>query len=332
MANGVTRHLSGGFPKITMTKIKTILVTGGAGFLGSHLCARLLREGARVVALDNLLTGNKKNIADLLKHPRFSFVHGDITKKIPDIKNLSHIVNLACPASPVQYLCDPIFTWKTSVWGIANLLELARAKKIPLLHSSTSEVYGDPLEHPQTEKYWGNVNSIGPRACYDEGKRAAETICFDYVRQYGTAVKVARIFNTYGPQMAVDDGRVVSNFIWQALQGRSLTVYGRGAQTRSLCYVDDLIEGLWLFLQTPDKITGPINLGNPEEYTIRELAEKIIALTGSHSKIITRPLPADDPQRRRPDISLAKKILHWQPQVKLEEGLQKTIKYFQALI
>lgn len=331
MASGSTRHLSGCFSTLTMTKIKTILVTGGAGFLGSHLCARLLAEGARVIAFDNLVTGNKKNIAPLLKHPRFSFVRGDVTKKIPTIKGLTHIVNLACPASPVHYGRDPIFTWKTNVLGIANILELARVKKIPLLHASTSEVYGDPLQHPQTEKYWGNVNPIGSRACYDEGKRAAETLCFDYRRQFGTAVKVARIFNTYGSHMAVDDGRVVSNFIWQALRGRPLTIYGRGQQTRSLCYVDDLIEGLWRFLQTADEIIGPINIGNSEEHTIRELAEKIIALTGSRSKIIMRPLPADDPQRRCPDISLAKKFLRWQPQVSWEDGLRKTIKYFQTL-
>lgn len=305
---------------------KTILVTGGGGFLGSHLCERLLSEGHDVICLDNFFTGRKANIRHLLQHPGFEMVRHDVT--FPIYMEVDQIYNLACPASPVHYQHDAIQTTKTCVHGAINMLGLAKRLQVPMLQASTSEVYGDPEVHPQVETYWGNVNPIGVRSCYDEGKRCAETLCFDYSRQLDLSIKVVRIFNTYGPRMHPHDGRVVSNFIVQALQGKDITIYGDGAQTRSFCFVDDLIEGLVRMMATPHDVTGPINLGNPNEFTIRELAEQVIDLTGCASKLVNEPLPEDDPQRRRPDISLAKKTLDWEPHVKLVDGLRATIEYF----
>jgi UDP-glucuronate decarboxylase len=307
-----------------------VLVTGGAGFLGSHLCERLVGAGHYVLCVDNFFTGTKENVAHLLSNPRFELVRHDIT--FPLYVEVDEIYNLACPASPIHYQYDPVQTTKTSVHGAINMLGLAKRVKAKILQASTSEVYGDPKVHPQTEQYWGHVNPIGFRSCYDEGKRCAETLFFDYRRQHNVRVKVARIFNTYGPRMHPNDGRVVSNFIVQGLKGEPITIYGDGSQTRSFCFVDDLIDGLLKLMQTPDDFTGPVNLGNPNEFTIRQLADKVIELTGSKSKLDFRPLPSDDPMQRQPDISLAKKTLGWQPQVRLEEGIRKTIQYFQTLL
>ena len=309
---------------------KRILVTGGAGFLGSHLCERLLNEGHEVLCVDNFYTGRKANIAHLLNNPYFEVIRHDIT--FPLYVEVDEIYHLACPASPVHYQFDPVQTTKTSVHGSINMLGLAKRLKIKILLASTSEVYGDPTVHPQPETYWGNVNPIGPRACYDEGKRCAETLFFDYYRQHRLKIKVARIFNTYGPRMHPNDGRVVSNFIVQALKGEDITVYGDGKQTRSFCYVDDMIDGLIRLMNTGDDFTGPVNLGNPEEYSILELAEAIIRLTGSKSRIVFKPLPPDDPRQRCPDITLARKVLNWQPTTPLEEGLKRTIEYFRNLL
>jgi UDP-glucuronate decarboxylase len=307
-----------------------VLVTGGAGFLGSHLCERLVGAGHYVLCIDNFFTGTKENVAHLLSNPRFELVRHDIT--FPLYVEVDEIYNLACPASPIHYQYDPVQTTKTSVHGAINMLGLAKRVKAKILQASTSEVYGDPKVHPQTEQYWGHVNPIGFRSCYDEGKRCAETLFFDYRRQHNVRVKVARIFNTYGPRMHPNDGRVVSNFIVQGLKGEPITIYGDGSQTRSFCFVDDLIDGLLKLMQTQDDFTGPVNLGNPNEFTIRQLADKVIELTGSKSKLDFRPLPSDDPMQRQPDISLAKKTLGWQPQVRLEEGIRKTIHYFQTLL
>lgn len=307
---------------------KRVLVTGGAGFLGSHLCARLLREDCAVVCLDNLYCGNYENIRPLEGNPGFSFVRGDVTE--PVTVYADEIYNLACPASPPHYQKYPVETMKTSVLGAMNLLELARRTWARIFQASTSEIYGDPAVHPQVENYWGNVNTVGIRSCYDEGKRAAETLFLDYHRFYGVDIRVVRIFNTYGPQMHPKDGRVVSNFIMQALRGEPITVYGEGEQTRSFCYVSDLIEG-FLRMMAKEGFTGPVNLGNPGEFTVRELAEKVLALTGSTSPIVHRPLPSDDPKVRRPDITLAKKELGWEPAIALEEGLTKTIPYFDRI-
>lgn len=312
------------------TDARRILVTGGAGFLGSHLCDRLLADGHEVLCLDNFYTGRKRNIAHLLQHERFELVRHDVT--FPVYLEVDEIYNLACPASPVHYQNDPVQTLKTSVHGAINMLGLAKRLRIPIFQASTSEVYGDPTVHPQTEKYWGNVNPLGIRSCYDEGKRAAETLFFDYHRQHGLQIKVARIFNTYGPRMHPNDGRVVSNFIVQALQGQNITIYGEGVQTRSFCYVDDLIEGFVRLMNTGPDFTGPVNLGNPGEFSILQLAEKVIELTGSKSKLVHKPLPADDPTQRCPDISLAKKSLGWEPTVFLEPGLKRTIEYFDELL
>jgi UDP-glucuronate decarboxylase len=309
---------------------KRILVTGGAGFLGSHLCERLLEAGHDVLCVDNYFTGRKDNIAHLLGNPHFEAMRHDVT--FPLYVEVDEIYNLACPASPIHYQFDPVQTTKTSVIGAINMLGLAKRVKAKIFQSSTSEVYGDPTVHPQTEDYRGNVNPIGPRACYDEGKRCAETLFFDYHRQHRVRIRVARIFNTYGPRMHPNDGRVVSNFIVQALKGEPITVYGDGAQTRSFCYVDDLIEGFIRLMAAPDDVTGPINLGNPGEFTIRELAEKVIAMIGSPSKIESRPLPVDDPMQRQPNISRAQDLLDWQPRVPLEQGLVKTIEYFDRLL
>lgn len=308
--------------------MKKILVTGGAGFLGSHLCERLLANGDEVICVDNFYTGAKKNVEHLLGNARFELIRHDVT--FPLYIEVDEIYNLACPASPIHYQKDPVQTTKTIVHGAINLLGLAKRTGAKILQASTSEVYGDPKVHPQTEEYWGNVNPIGPRACYDEGKRCAETLFFDYFRQYGTRIKVARIFNTYGPRMDANDGRVVSNFIVQALEHRPITVYGDGSQTRSFCYVDDLIGGLIALMNSPDEIVGPINLGNPGEFTMVDLAERIIILTSSNSEIIHKSLPSDDPQRRKPNISLANTKLNWRPSVELTEGLIKTIKYFRG--
>jgi len=305
--------------------MKKILVTGGAGFLGSHLCDRLTDRGDEVICADNFFTGQKLNIAHLLKHPRFELLRHDIVE--PLTVEVDQIYNLACPASPIHYQENPIKTIKTSTVGMVNMLGLAKRVGARLLQASTSEVYGDPNVHPQPESYWGNVNPIGPRSCYDEGKRVAETLCMDYHRQNGVEIRVVRIFNTYGPRMHPDDGRVVSNFIMQALQHKPITVYGDGSQTRSFCYVDDMIEGLLKMMDAD--LTGPVNLGNPAELSVKMLAEKIIELTGSTSIIATKELPVDDPRQRQPDITLAKKELSWQPSVPLAEGLQKTIDYFQ---
>ena len=305
---------------------KRILVTGGAGFLGSHLMDRLLEQGHDVLCVDNLFTGTKRNIEHLHAHPRFEFIRHDVT--FPLYVEVDEIYNLACPASPIHYQHAPVQTTKTSVHGAINMLGLAKRLKCRILQASTSEVYGDPDIHPQTESYWGNVNPIGPRSCYDEGKRCAETLFFDYHRQHSLEIKVARIFNTYGPRMHPSDGRVVSNFIIQALKGEPITLYGDGNQTRSFCYVDDLVNGLMRLMDTPATLTGPINLGNPVEFTMRELAELVLAETKSSSPIVTRPLPQDDPRQRKPDISLAEKHLGWMPTIPLREGLKPTVAYF----
>jgi UDP-glucuronate decarboxylase len=308
---------------------KRILVTGGAGFLGSHLCERLLDAGDEVVCLDNFYTGSKANIVHLLDKPMFTVLEHDVTN--PLHLQVDEIYNLACPASPVHYQYDPVHTTKTSVMGTIHMLGLAKRVNAKLLHASTSEVYGDPQVHPQPESYWGHVNPTGIRSCYDEGKRCAETLCFDYNRRHSIDVKVVRIFNTYGPRMHPDDGRVVSNFIVQALQGEPITIYGDGSQSRSFCYVDDLIDGLIRFMDMPADFNGPMNLGNPGEFTIRELAEKVIAMTGSQSPLVEKPLPSDDPRQRQPDIAKAKSAMGWEPQVTLEAGLVKTIDYFRGL-
>ena len=305
---------------------KRILVTGGAGFLGSHLTDRLLDQGHEVICLDNLFTGTKRNIEHLHAHPRFEFLRHDVT--FPLYVEVDEIYNLACPASPIHYQHDPVQTTKTSVHGAINMLGLAKRLGCRVLQASTSEVYGDPVVHPQPEGYWGNVNPIGPRSCYDEGKRCAETLFFDYHRQHGVQIKVARIFNTYGPRMHHADGRVVSNFVVQALRGAPITLYGDGAQTRAFCYVDDLIEGLLRMMESDPGVTGPVNIGNPGEFTIRALAEKTLALTGSASELVQLPLPRDDPKQRKPDITLAQDLLGWTPRVPLDEGLARTIAYF----
>lgn len=308
-------------------RMKTVLVTGGAGFIGSHLCDRLLDDGNTVICLDNFFTGQKKNVVHLLDNPYFELVRHDVTQ--PYFAEVDEIYNLACPASPVHYQYNPIKTSKTSVMGAINMLGLAKRVKGKMLQASTSEVYGDPKIHPQVESYWGNVNPIGLRSCYDEGKRCAETLCMDYHRQNRVRVKIVRIFNTYGPRMFLRDGRVVSNFIVQALQNEDITIYGDGSQTRSFQYVDDLIEGMVRMMATGDSFIGPVNVGNPGEFTIKELAEKVIEMTGSRSKLLYKPLPADDPAQRKPDIALAQEKLGWAPKICLEEGLKKTIAYFE---
>ena len=310
--------------------MKRILITGGAGFIGSHLCSRLVKEGNDVICLDNFFTGSKKNIESLLDCHNFELIRHDVTKEI--LLEVDQIYNLACPASPPHYQYNPVKTMKTSVMGAINMLGLAKRVKARILQASTSEVYGNPTVHPQPEEYWGNVNPIGIRSCYDEGKRAAETLFFDYHRQNGVDIKVIRIFNTYGPNMNSNDGRVVSNFIVQALKGEDITIYGDGKQTRSFCYVDDLVEGMIRMMSSRDGFTGPVNLGNPGEFTMLELAEKVIKLTDSSSRIIHQPLPADDPTQRKPVIDLAKKELDWEPKIALEEGLQRTISYFKTRI
>ena len=309
---------------------KRILVTGGAGFIGSHLCERLLQDGNEVLSVDNFFTGRRGNIADLLNNPYFEVLRHDIC--FPLFIEVDEIYNLACPASPIHYQFDPVQTIKTAVHGAINMLGLAKRLKVKILQASTSEVYGDPSVHPQTESYWGNVNPVGIRSCYDEGKRCAETLFFDYHRQHKLKIKVARIFNTYGPRMHPNDGRVVSNFIMQALQGQDITVFGNGSQTRSFCYVDDLVDGLIKLMNSQDTFTGPVNLGNPAEFSILELAQKVIELTGSKSKIVFKSLPDDDPKQRQPDITLAKDILNWEPTVFLNEGLIKTIDYFKTFM
>ena len=313
-----------------MARARRVLVTGGAGFIGSFLCERLLADGCEVLCIDNYFTGSRTNIAGLLANPFFEAIRHDVT--FPLYVEVDEIYNLACPASPVHYQVDPVQTVKTSVHGAINVLGLAKRTRAKILQASTSEVYGDPAVHPQTEDYWGNVNPIGPRACYDEGKRCAETLFFDYWRQHGVRIKVARIFNTYGPRMLVDDGRVVSNFIVQALRGDPITLYGDGSQTRSFCFVSDLVEGLVRLMATPDDVTGPVNLGNPGEFTIRELAERVVAYTGSRSEIRHLPLPQDDPRQRRPDISKAREILGWTPAVAFDEGMARTVAYFDRLL
>jgi UDP-glucuronate decarboxylase len=313
----------------TMTSAKRILVTGGAGFLGSHLCDRLLTEGNDVLCVDNFYTSTRRNIVHLLEHPNFELMRHDVT--FPLYVEVDRIYNLACPASPIHYQRDPVQTTKTSVHGAINMLGLAKRTGARILQASTSEVYGDPEVHPQREDYWGNVNPIGIRSCYDEGKRCAETLFFDYNRQHNTAIKVARIFNTYGPRMLPDDGRVVSNFIVQALQGKDITIYGDGSQSRSFCFVDDLVEGLIKLMNSGEGITGPTNLGNPDEFTIKELAEKVIKAVNPSSKIIYQPLPQDDPTQRQPDITQAKAQLNWNPGISLDEGLIPTIAYFKSL-
>ena len=312
----------------TYSTRKRILVTGGAGFLGSHLCERLLADGEDVLCVDNFFTGTKDNIAHLIGRPNFELMRHDVT--FPLYVEVDQIYNLACPASPVHYQFDPVQTTKTSVHGAINMLGLAKRVKATILQASTSEVYGDPEVHPQTEAYWGHVNPIGIRSCYDEGKRCAETLFFDYHRQHKLRIKVARIFNTYGPRMHPNDGRVVSNFIVQALRGEPITIFGQGNQTRSFCYVDDLIEALVRIMATPEDFTGPVNIGNPGEFTILQLAQKVVELTGSKSEIVFRALPSDDPMQRKPDISLARSALDWDPRVDLEQGLLKTIEYFRA--
>ena len=309
---------------------KRILVTGGAGFLGSHLCDRLIAQGHEVLCVDNFYTGHRDNIAHLLTNPRFELLRHDVT--FPLFVEVDQIFNLACPASPIHYQRDPVQTTKTSVIGAINMLGLAKRLNIPILQASTSEVYGDPEVHPQPEEYWGRVNPIGIRSCYDEGKRAAETLFFDYRRQHNVSIKVARIFNTYGPRMDIADGRVVSNFIVQALRGDNITIYGDGSQTRSFCYVDDLIDGFLALMATEQHVTGPINLGNPHEFTMSELAERVVAKTGSASAIEYLPLPEDDPRQRQPNISRANKELGWQPRIDLDEGLNATIAYFAAVL
>jgi UDP-glucuronate decarboxylase len=316
--------------QVAMRINDTVMVTGGAGFLGSHLCERLLGAGYDVLCVDNFYTGNKRNIRHLLSNPRFELVRHDVT--FPLYVEIGRIFNLACPASPVHYQRDPVQTTKTSVHGAINMLGLAKRVGARILQASTSEVYGDPEVHPQTEAYWGRVNPVGIRSCYDEGKRCAETLFFDYHRQHRTEIKVVRIFNTYGPRMHPNDGRVVSNFIVQALRGEPVTIFGEGQQTRSFCYVDDLIEGMLRMMDTPADFTGPVNLGNPVEFTMLELAEAVIRLTGSSSRIEFRQLPSDDPKQRRPDISLARDRLGWEPSIQLEAGLQRTIAYFRELL
>ena len=310
---------------------KKILVTGGAGFIGSHLCRRLIAEGHEVVCADSLFTGGKDNIGDLLDNERFKFIQHDITS--PLYVEVEQIYNLACPASPIHYQFNPVHTTKTSVHGAINMLGLARRTKAIILQASTSEVYGDPEIHPQAESYWGRVNTIGPRACYDEGKRCAETLFFDYYRQHKLKIRVVRIFNTYGPNMHPNDGRVVSNFIVQALQNRDITVYGAGSQTRSFQYVDDLVAGLLAMMNNTSDFIGPVNIGNPDEFTIKDLAEKVLKLVpGSRSRLIYKPLPQDDPRQRQPDIKLARKMLNWEPRIKLDEGLSRTIEYFRSVL
>ncbi|GJM09431.1 MAG: NAD-dependent dehydratase [Lysobacteraceae bacterium] len=309
---------------------KKILVTGGAGFLGSHLCRGLLADGCEVVCADNLFTGRKRNIDDLLSHPNFEFIRHDIV--FPLFVEVDEIYNLACPASPVHYQHNAIKTIKANVLGTINMLGLAKRVGAKLLQASTSEVYGDPTVHPQQESYRGNVNPIGPRACYDEGKRCAETLCFDYYRQHQVPIKVMRIFNTYGPNMHPEDGRVVSNFIVQALKGEPITLFGDGSQTRSFCYVDDLLRGMRALMDSPPELLGPVNIGNPNEFTIRQLAELVLEMTGSSSELVCLPLPEDDPKQRRPDITIAKRELDWQPSIELREGLVKTIDYFATLV
>ena len=306
------------------------LITGGAGFLGSHLCDRLLARGDDVLCVDNYFTGSKKNIAHLLNHPHFELMRHDVT--FPLYVEVDRIFNLACPASPIHYQHDPVQTTKTSVHGAINMLGLAKRVRARILQASTSEVYGDPEIHPQPEEYWGRVNPIGPRSCYDEGKRCAETLFFDYHRQHKLEIKVVRIFNTYGPRMHPNDGRVVSNFIVQALQGQDITIFGNGEQTRSFCYVDDLIEAMLRMMDSPAKLTGPINIGNPGEFTMLELAELVLKLTASTSKLVFKPLPQDDPKQRKPDISKAREQLDWAPKVSLEDGLQETIRYFRHIL
>jgi len=308
---------------------KRVLVTGGAGFLGSHLCERLLEAGDEVLCVDNFFTGRRANVSHLMDNPLFELLRHDVT--IPLYVEVDEIYNLACPASPIHYQHDPVQTTKTSVHGAINMLGLAKRVGARILQASTSEVYGDPIEHPQTETYWGNVNPIGPRSCYDEGKRCAETLFFDYHRQHKLEIKVARIFNTYGPRMHPEDGRVVSNFIMQALRGKPLTIYGDGSQTRSFCYVDDLVEGLIRLMASPPEFIGPVNLGNPVEFTIRQLADQVLKLVGGGSKLIEQPLPEDDPKQRQPDITLAQSKLGWELTVPLSDGLPKTIEYFRAL-
>ncbi len=309
---------------------KKILVTGGAGFLGSHLCEALLANGNEVLCVDNYFTGNKTNILPLLDNPRFELMRHDVT--FPLYVEVDEIFNLACPASPIHYQYDPVQTTKTSVHGAINMLGLAKRVNAKILQASTSEVYGDPSVHPQTEDYWGNVNPIGIRSCYDEGKRCAETLFFDYHRQHQLRIKVMRIFNTYGPRMHPDDGRVVSNFIVQALKGENITIYGDGSQTRSFCYVDDLVRGMVLLMNSGDEVTGPVNMGNPNEFTILQLAETVKAMIGSDSKIILKDLPSDDPKQRQPNIDLANSVLGWNPTIELQEGLVKTIKYFRSVV
>ncbi|WP_332818460.1 UDP-glucuronic acid decarboxylase family protein [Sphingopyxis sp.] len=309
---------------------KRILVTGAAGFLGSHLCERLVDQGHEVLGIDNYFTGRRANVAHLLNRPNFELMRHDVT--LPLFVEVDEIYNLACPASPVHYQHDPVQTTKTSVHGAINMLGLAKRTGAKILQASTSEVYGDPEQHPQTEEYWGNVNPIGPRSCYDEGKRCAETLFFDYHRQNGVKIKVMRIFNTYGPRMHPEDGRVVSNFIMQALTGQPITIYGDGQQTRSFCYVDDLIEGMIRLMNSPDEVTGPINIGNPGEFTIRELAEKVVEMVGAEAELVFRDLPVNDPMQRKPDIGKAQSILGWEPTVSLEQGLEKTIGYFRGIV
>ena len=311
-----------------MVSDKRVLVTGGAGFIGSHLCERLLARNNDVLCIDNYFTGSKDNVAHLMQDPHFELMRHDVT--FPLYIETDEIYNLACPASPVHYQFDPVQTTKTSVHGAINMLGLAKRVRAKIFQASTSEVYGDPEVHPQVESYWGRVNPIGPRACYDEGKRCAETLFFDYRRQHNLQIKVARIFNTYGPRMHPNDGRVVSNFIVQALRNDPVTIYGNGEQTRSFCYVDDLVEAFLRIMDTEDDFTGPVNIGNPNEFTIRELADAVIELTGSKSKIISKPLPTDDPVQRQPDITIARNTLGWEPKIQLKEGLQKTIAYFDA--
>jgi UDP-glucuronate decarboxylase len=307
-----------------------VMVTGGAGFIGSYLCERLIAQGHEVLCVDNFFTGSRRNIAALHGNPRFEVMRHDVT--FPLYVEVDRIYNLACPASPIHYQFDPVQTTKVSVHGAINMLGLAKRVKARILQASTSEVYGDPHVHPQTEDYWGNVNPIGPRSCYDEGKRCAETLFFDYWRQHKLPIKVARIFNTYGPRMHPNDGRVVSNFVMQALRGEAITLYGEGLQTRSFCYVDDLVDGLMRLMESPQEVTGPINLGNPSEITIRELAETVIDMTGSKSKIEFRPLPTDDPRQRQPDITRANTVLGWRPYTPLRAGLAKTITYFEGFL
>ncbi len=313
-----------------MSSGKRILVTGGAGFLGSHLCDRLIQQDNEVLCVDNFFSSTRRNVEHLIGHPRFELLRHDVT--FPLYVEVDEIYNLACPASPVHYQFDPVQTTKTSIMGAINMLGLAKRLKIKILQASTSEVYGDPSVHPQEESYWGNVNPIGIRSCYDEGKRCAETLFFDYRRQHNLPIKVVRIFNTYGPRMHPNDGRVVSNFVVQALKGEDITLYGDGSQTRSFCYVDDLVRAIHLMMETPHDITGPINIGNPNEFTIRELAEAVIALTGTKSKIIQKPLPSDDPKQRQPNIDKARDELGWEPRTQLKEGLIQTIAYFDGLL